>query len=113
MRLGRTLHENFLVIDKIPNGTATSIKSIDLRAATYQNMSILINRLSTYVGEVSEFVGGRLKNDIVELSHIKGRAVEVAIPKGTMTLQQREIVEAVRSWGKTLRNPVELVIIEK
>jgi len=99
MRLGRTLHENSPVIDKIPNGIATSIKSVDLTAATYQNMTILINRLSTYVGEVSEFVGGRLKKDVVEFSDIKGRALEVAIPKGTMTSQQREFVEAVRSWG--------------
>jgi len=99
MRLGRTLHENSPVIDKIPNGIATSIKSVDLTAATYQNMTILINRLSKYVGEVSEFVGGRLKKDVVEFSDIKGRALEVAIPKGTMTSQQREFVEAVRSWG--------------
>jgi hypothetical protein len=113
MRLGRTLHENFPVIDKIPNGIATSIKSIDLRAATYQNMTVLINRLSTYVGEVSEFVGGKLGKDLVEFSDIRGRAVDVAIPKGTMTPQQQEIVEAVRSWAKKLRNPVELTIIEK
>jgi len=93
MRLGRTLHENFPVIDKIPNGIATSIKSIDLRAATYQNMATLINRLSKYVGEVSEFVGGELGEDVVEFSDIKGRAVEVAIPKGTMG----------RSSGKSLK----------
>jgi hypothetical protein len=62
---------------------------------------------------VSEFVGGRLKKDVVEFSDIKGRALEVAIPKGTMTSQQWEIVEAVRSWAKTLPNPVELIMIEK
>jgi hypothetical protein len=57
VRLGRTLHKNFPVIDKIPNGIATSIKSIDLGAASYQNMTVLIRRLSEYTGEVSEFVG--------------------------------------------------------
>jgi hypothetical protein len=112
VRLGRTLHENFPVIDKIPNGIATSIKSIDLRAATYQNMSTLIRRLSTYVGEVSEFVGGRLKDDVVEFSQIRGRVLVVAIPKGRMTPQQREIFEAVRSWAKTLPNPVDVTFIE-
>jgi len=75
-------------------------------------MTVLIKRLSEYVGEVSEFVGGQLGKDVVELPDIRGRAVEVAIPKGTMTLQQREIVEAVRSWGKALKNPVELITIE-
>jgi hypothetical protein len=56
-RLGRTLHENFPVIDKIPDGIATSIKSIDLKAATYQNAAGLTGRLQKYVNEVSEFVG--------------------------------------------------------
>jgi hypothetical protein len=48
------------------------------------------------------FVGGQLGKDVVEFSDIQGRAVEVAIPKGTMTPQQREIIEAVKSWAKTL-----------
>jgi hypothetical protein len=30
-----------------------------------------------------------------------------------MTPKQREIVEAVRIWAKTLRNPVEIIINEK
>jgi len=112
VRLGRTLHKNFPVIDKIPNGIATSIKSIDLGAASYQNMTVLIKRLSEYAGEVSEFVGGKLGNDVVKSSEIRGRALEVAIPKGTMTPKQREIVDAVRSWAKTLQNPVDVIIIE-
>jgi hypothetical protein len=112
VRLGRTLHKNFPVIDKIPNGIATSIKSIDLGAASYQNMTVLIRRLSEYTGEVSEFVGGKMGNDVVKLSDIQGRALEVAIPKGTMTPKQREIVDAVRSWAGTLRNPVDVIMIE-
>jgi hypothetical protein len=39
-RLGRTLHENFPVIDKIPDGVAACIKSIDLNAATYQDAAV-------------------------------------------------------------------------
>jgi hypothetical protein len=30
-----------------------------------------------------------------------------------MTPKQREIVEAVRVWARTLRNPVEIIINEK
>lgn len=40
-----------------------------------------------------------------------GRLV-VAIPKGRMTPQRREIFEAVRSWAKTLPNPVDVTFIE-
>ena len=112
-RAGRTLHRNFPVIDKIPDGLATSIKSMDLRAATYQKTAPFAYRLRIYVGEVSEFVGGELGDDVVTPSDIKGRALEVVIPTGTMTPKQREIVEAVRVWAGTLRNPVEIIINEK
>jgi hypothetical protein len=111
-RLGRTLHPNFPVIDKIPDGIATSIKSIDLNAATYQDATRLTIRLQKYVNEVSEFVGGRMGNDVVGLSDIEGRALSLAVPKD-MTAAQREAIEAVRSWArKTNDNPVEVSISE-
>ena len=81
-RLGRTLHENFPVIDKIPDGVATSIKSIDLNAATYQNAAGLTGRLQKYVSEVSEFIGDRLGNDVVEFSDVKGRALKCGCSEG-------------------------------
>jgi hypothetical protein len=89
VRLGRTLHKNFPVIDKIPDGIATSIKSIDPRAASYQNMTTLTERVSEYAGEVSEFVGDQLGEDIVLPSQIKGRALSLAVPKGSMTETQK------------------------
>ena len=88
-QLGRTLHENFPVIDTIPDGVATSIKSIDLRAATYQDAARLTGRLQKYVNEVSEFVGGQMGKDVVEFFDIKARALSLAVPKG-MTATQRE-----------------------
>jgi hypothetical protein len=65
-RAGRTLHRNFPVIDKIPDGIATSIKSMDFRAATYQKTTPFTYRLKLYVGEASEFVGGELGKDVVQ-----------------------------------------------
>ena len=111
-RLGRTLHESFPVIDKIPDGIATSIKSIDLNAATYQNAAGLTGRLVKYVNEVSEFVGDRLGEDIVPPSDIKGRALSLAVPKGSMTETQKAVIEDVRGWARTLKNPVEIIIDE-
>jgi hypothetical protein len=111
-RLGRTLHENFPVIDKIPDGVATSIKSIDLNAATYQNAAGLTGRLEKYVVEVSEFVGDRLGDDVVRLSDIKGRALSLAVPKGSMTATQKAAVENVRRWARMLNNPVDIIINE-
>jgi hypothetical protein len=37
--LGANLHPNFPVIDKFRNGVATSIKSIDLNAATTEMLN--------------------------------------------------------------------------
>ncbi len=112
VRLGRTLHKNFPVIDKIPNGIATSIKSIDLRTASYQNVTTLTKRLSEYAGEVSEFAGDQLGEDIVRLSEIKGRALSLAVPKGSMTETQKAVIEEVRRWARTLKNPVDIIINE-
>ena len=112
MRLGRTLHENFPVIDKIPDGIATSIKSIDLNAAAYQNATGLTRRLVDCVVEVSEFVGDSFANDVVRFSDIKGRALSLAVPKGSITKTQRAVIEEVRRWAITLDNPVEIIITE-
>jgi hypothetical protein len=54
-QLGRTLHPNFPTIDKFSDGIATSIKSVDLNAATYQDTARLTSRLNKYVDDVAEF----------------------------------------------------------
>jgi hypothetical protein len=109
----RTLHENFPVIDKIPDGIASSIKSIDLRAATYQNAARLTTRLRTYVNDVSEFVEGSMGNDVVEPFDIKGRALQIVMPKGSMNATQREAIDAIRNWARMKNhNPVEIIITE-
>jgi hypothetical protein len=111
-QLGRTLHPNFPVIDKIPDGIATSIKSIDLNAATYQNAAQLTYRLNKYVDEVVEFKGAKWSNDVVKLSDIRGRALSLAIPSGSMTAVQRTAIEAVRERAKFGESPVEIFITE-
>jgi contact-dependent growth inhibition (CDI) system restriction endonuclease-like protein len=112
VRLGRTLHVNFPIIDTIPDGVATSIKSIDLKAATYQDAARLTYRLQKYVNEVSEFAGGRMGNDVFGPSDIQGRALSVAVPKG-MTVAQRDAIETVRSWARMKNNnPVQVSITE-
>jgi RHS repeat-associated protein len=51
----RSLHPNFPVIDDFYQGIATSIKSIDLTAASYQSASALRSVLSRYAGNLAEF----------------------------------------------------------
>ncbi len=92
---GREIHEllgdgslpwNFPTIDMIsPTGVVTSLKSIDLNAATYQKDTTLMYRASDYVGRVSGFDGDRLGDAIINSDEIKGRVLQLVIPKGSMT----------------------------
>jgi hypothetical protein len=111
-QLGRTLHPNFPTIDKVPDGIATSIKSIDLNAATYQDDARLTYRLNKYVDDVVEFNGANLANDEVKLSDIEGRALHLAIPKGSMTEAQRRAIEAARRRADLGDRPVDIIITE-
>lgn len=109
-KLGRTLHPNFRTIDKIPEGEATSIKSIDLNAATYQNTAQLKYRLNKYIDEVAEYNGGAWGGDEVKSSEITGRALSLAIPKGSMSPEQRVVIEDARARAESLG--VHLIITE-
>jgi len=111
-QLGRTLHPSFPTIDKIPDGIATSIKSIDLNAATYQDDARLTYRLNKYVDDLVEFNGASLADDEVEASDIDGRALHLAIPKGSMTEPQRRAIEAERRRAKLGDRPVDIIITE-
>jgi hypothetical protein len=111
-QLGRTLHPSSPTIDKIPDGIATSIKSIDLNAATYQADARLTYRLNKYVDDVVEFNGANLANDEVKSSDISGRALALAIPKGSMTVVQQRAIEAARQRAKLGDRPVDIIIKE-
>jgi hypothetical protein len=91
---------------------ATSIKSIDLNAATYQDDARLTYRLNKYVDDVVEFNGANLANDEVKLSDIQGRALHLAIPKGSMTEAQRRAIEAARRRESLGDRPLDIIITE-
>jgi hypothetical protein len=106
------LHPSFPTIDKIPDGVAASIKSIDLNAPTYQDDARLTYRLNKYIDDVVEFNGANLANDEVKLSDIEGRALHSAIPKGSMTEAQRRAIEAVRRRAQLGDRPLDIIITE-
>lgn len=81
--LGANLHPNFPVIDKFAAGVATSIKSIDLTAATYQSAARLTSRLNKYVDDLEEFDGAEFAGD--QVKSIVGRTLSLAIPRGSTT----------------------------
>lgn len=59
--LGRSqyLAQNFPVIDRWQNGIATSIKSIDLMAKSYQNTATLTQTIQGYINKLANWQGAR------------------------------------------------------
>jgi hypothetical protein len=101
----------FRTIDNFTDGVATSIKSIDLNAATYQDAARLTYRLNEYVDKLGEYKGGVLSNTEVSLSAISSRVLNLVVPKGAMTEVQGAAIEAVRMRALIAnRYPVKIVI---
>jgi hypothetical protein len=91
---------------------ATSVKSIDLNAATYQNDISLANRLLQYVEDVKNFDGADWGDLDIQAGQITGRAVQLIAPKGSMTAAQRAIIDQVREIAKRSNRPVEIIVTE-
>jgi len=108
-----TFPSNYPVIDKIPNGIATSVKSIDLNAATYQNEESLAYRLNKFVADVREFDGDRWGGLLIRDIDIKGRAVQVIVPRGSITEANRAVFEnaQVRARGDN-EKPIHIIVTE-
>ena len=86
--LGRNLASNFPKIDRFVNGVAGSIKSIDLRLPTYQNMAALASRIQGYINDVANFQG----HGIVRGAEIIGRELILAYPAGAGTPEQWSVL---------------------
>ncbi len=101
----------FRTIDNFTDGVATSIKSIDLNAATYQDAARLTYRLNKYVDDLGDYEGGSLLATIVELPDISDRVLNLVVPKGAMTEVQRAAIEAARARALIAnRYPVKIII---
>jgi len=95
--LGRSpeLAENFPVIDRFENGVATSIKSIDLNAPSYQDPARLsstviryLNTLARWNGQEPAWGGFRIGS-----SEIQGKVLELAVPPGASPSQWRMLIQ--------------------
>jgi hypothetical protein len=108
-----TFPSNYPVIDKIPNGVATSVKSIDLNAATYQNEASLAYRLNKFVADVQEFDGDRWGGLVIRDVDIKGRSVQVIVPKGSITEANRAVFESAQVRARSdNEKPVDIIVTE-
>ncbi len=107
--LGQNLPRNFPVIDRWVNGVATSIKSLDLNAATYQNMTRLSQRLTGYIDKVAGFQGRTWAG--VQVRGVTGRVLELVVPNSGSAVQQSVINQAVQ-YGASLPRKVIVNVIK-
>jgi hypothetical protein len=99
-----SLSQNFPTIDRFQNGVATSIKSIDLNAASYQDIQALnrtvtgyINQMANYQGQSSAWAGVRIYS-----SQITARAVELVIPATGGTSAQLAALQQLKQYAQSL-----------
>jgi len=108
--LGGNLPKNFPVIDRISGGIATSIKSMDLSAATYRKGNAVFSTLKKYLNALDKFTSARrLDADIVYGRSYFNKRLEVAMPKGTLLKGQMDQILRAMSYARDLN--IELKII--
>jgi hypothetical protein len=109
-QLGANLPASFPVIDIWLNGIATSIKSIDLNAATYQDASRLTYRLNNYIDSMATYDGSEIGALIIQPLDIQNRILSLAIPKRSISAAQQGALDAARLRGQAFG--VELKVTE-
>jgi YD repeat-containing protein len=108
--LGQNLPDFFPVIDKFKDGVASSIKSLDLDAKSYQDVGKLTSKLEGYVDKLADFKGATSGRREVKAEQIKSKVLELAIEKGKGSKEQLAAIEAAKKYAK--KKGVELRVVE-
>ena len=110
--LGRSpqLSQNFPVIDRFENGVATSIKSIDLGARSYQNIGTLINTVRGYANELAEWRGATWAGIQIDAHQITSRELLLATPQNA-TEAQLAALQQLQNWASTIGVIINTTVI--
>jgi len=106
----RRLVANFPVIDDIFEGVATSIKSMDLTAATYRSVGNITRTLEKYADTLSRFNGRVWAGDVVTAAQIEQRVLLVAVEDGAATVAQMQAINEFIAKAKLLWPNVKVLI---
>jgi filamentous hemagglutinin len=99
--------DNSPVVDLVENGVATSIKSLDLRATTYQSSSKLESKLKGYINKVAKYDGGKFGDGRVTVgTDFTERSLLLALPEGSATQAQQQVLSKMFSYA--MNNGVRL-----
>jgi hypothetical protein len=92
LRGQRTLPSNTPTIDDFSYDVALSIKSIDLNASWYRDPVNLSRQIDRYVDRLVSFDGLRWGGFQIGKEDIKGRVLDIVVPKNSGTAAQREAI---------------------
>ncbi len=102
----------FPVIDKFnaSNGVATSIKSLDIFARSYQNLNQLSSTLTRYVNHLANFQGGTRNGIRIRPGEVTRRILQVVLPNGRLSFGQESVLLRVQQ--DAARRGVEIVYVQ-
>jgi RHS repeat-associated protein len=102
-QLGRSpqLTQNFPTIDRFVNGTATSIKSLDLSAPTYQDVSNLARTVQRYIDTMAAYQGQPTLwgNVAIQPGQITARAIDLVIPASGTSPAQLAMLQQMQRYA--------------
>lgn len=108
--LGGNLPRTFPVIDAFENGVATSIKSIDLTAVTYQAPDALARKLTGYVDKLAEFQGAAYGEETVNAASITSKVLKIAVPEGGANAAQQAVINRVTA--QAAQQGVKVIVVQ-
>ncbi len=108
-KLGGNLPKNFPVLDLFENGEATSIKSIDVSAKSYQKKSPFSRKLKGYVKELAQFTGAKSNGIEIKASDIQQRELKIVLQQNKLNANQQEVLREIKAYGQTQSVRVQII----
>ena len=94
---GANLPSKFPTIAKLQNGTAISIKSMNIDEKYYQKGSNIKTKLKQYIDKLAQFNGGKSGGTTVSTSDFSRRELVLVIPETNITTSQRLALEECKT----------------
>ncbi len=92
-RQGANLPFNFPTVAKFENGTATSIKSLNIDEPYYKDAVSLERKITGYINKLEEFEGGASGGISISSSDISNKVLILVIPETELTLVQQSVID--------------------
>jgi hypothetical protein len=109
--LGENLPRNYPTFDRYSNGIATSIKSIDTSAVTYQSARALERVVGSYIRSAANGVLRNWGAAQLEGRPIVQRVLRVAIPDSPLSAAKAQVLNDMIRVGATQGVQVEYVVV--